>query len=229
VKAASRAARGVPLLCLCLTGCTNLFHSTAKPEQIYYLRAPSSGVAPLGSARLAVSLRVGHPTAGPGLDSPHIMLVQSDHRMNFYSGSRWPTTLPDVVEALTVRRLRASGAWASIEDSASPFASEYLLQLSVRRFEADYSASAAMPVVQVAIDCTLGRREGREVIATFTAAGSAPAAANRLSDVVAAFEQAVNAALATLAEQTAQAAAADLQRMGQNAENPEPSSKRPSQ
>jgi cholesterol transport system auxiliary component len=229
VKAASRAARGVPLLCLCLAGCTNLFHSNARPEQIYYLRAPSSGVAPLSSARMGVSLRVAHPTAGPGLDSPHIMLVQADHRMNFYAGSRWPAPLSDVVEALTVEVLRASGVWASVEDSGSPFPSDYLLQLGVRRFEADYTASPAAPVVQVAIDCTLGRREGRDVIATYTASGSARAAANRLSDVVAAFEQAVNAALATLAEQAAQAARADAQHLAQKAENPEPSIRRASQ
>jgi cholesterol transport system auxiliary component len=233
VRAASGAVRSVPLLCLCLclclTGCTNLFHSNARPEQIYYLRAPSSSVAPLSSTRMAVSLRVVRPTAGPGLDSPHIMLVQADHRMNYYSGSRWPATLPDVVGALTVERLRASGAWASVEDSASAFPSDYLLQLNVRRFEADYTASAAVPVVEVAIDCTLGRREGRDVIATFTATGSAPAAANRLTEVVSAFEQAVNAALASLAEQVAQAVAADVQHVAQKVENPEPSSNRPSQ
>jgi cholesterol transport system auxiliary component len=232
VKAAqaARAAGGLPLVCLWLAGCSSFLHSSAKPEQIYYLRAPAAGVAPLNSsARLGVSLRVGQPTTGPGLDSPHIMLVQADHRMNFYAGSRWPAPLPDVVEALAVEELRASGAWASVEDSHSPFPSDYLLQLAVRRFEADYTAGSPVPVAQVAIECTLGRREGREVIATFTATGSVPAVANRLGDVVAAFEQAVNTALATLAEQAVQAAAADAQHLSQKVENPDPSSSRPSQ
>jgi cholesterol transport system auxiliary component len=230
MTAAARAARGVPLLCLWLGGCTNFLHSNAPPEQIYYLRAASAGVAPLSSsARVRVSLRVAQLTAGPGLDSAHIMLVQADHRMNFYAGSRWPAPLPEVVGALTVEVLRASGAWSSVEDSGSPFPSDYLLQLGVRRFEADYTAGPAMPVAQVAIDCTLGRREGRDVIATFTATGSAGAAANRLSDVVAAFEQALNGALATLAEQAAQAAGADAQHLAQKEENPEPSIRRPSQ
>ena len=49
------------------------------------------------TAAVAGSLRVGHPVAAPGLDSSHIMLVQADHRMNFYIGSRWPAPVADVL------------------------------------------------------------------------------------------------------------------------------------
>jgi hypothetical protein len=65
-------------------------------------------------------------------------------------------------------------------------------------------------------------------VATFTASGSAPAAANRLSAVVAAFEQASGTALEALAQQAAQVARADVQR-AQNIASPAPSSRRPSQ
>jgi cholesterol transport system auxiliary component len=235
--------RTVPLLCLCVSGCTGLFHSTAKPEQTYYLRAPSearsatpvnsaaaSSEAPATSAApappAAMSLRVGRPLAAPGLDTPHIMLLQADHRMNFFTGSRWPAPTPDVVEALVAETLRASGTWASIEYASSPFPSEYLLQLTVRRFEADYTEGGSAPVVYVVFDCALGRREGREVIATFTASGTTPAAANRLADVVAAFEQATDTALSTLAQRVTQAALSDVERAAQKEANPAPSSSR---
>ena len=189
--------------------------------------APAPGAAPVPPGR-DVSLRVGHPLAVPGLDSPHIMLLQSDHRMNFYAGSRWPSAAPDVLEALAVQTLRSSGAWASVEDTASPFPSAYLLQLAVRHFEADYTSGDAAPVVHVTLDCIIGRGEGREVVATFTASGSAAAAANRLSAVVAAFEQASGTALEALAQQAAQAVRADTQQ-AQNGASPAPSSRRPSQ
>lgn len=229
------------LPCLLLSGCAGLFHSDAQPEQTYYLRAAaaeasaaSTGGAANGAGSgtatpaTGLSLRVGHISAAPGLESVHIMLVQPDHRMNFYSGSRWPAAAPEVIEALAVQTLRASGAWSSVEDSASPFPSEYLLQVTLRRFEADYSGgAAAAPVVQVVLDCIIGRREGREVLATFIASASAPAAANRLTDVVAAFEQATTTALAQLAQQSSQAAHADAQqRSAQNAANPDASIRR---
>jgi cholesterol transport system auxiliary component len=211
-------------LALGLAGCTSLFHSNAAPEQVYYLRAaPAAAAAAATSA--AVSLRVGHPMTAPGLESPRILLVEADHRMDFYSGSRWPAPLADVVEAFAVQSLRASGAWSSVENSTSPFPSNYLLQISVRRFEADYTAGGPAPTVYVALDCIFGRREGRDVLATFEASGSAPAAANRMSAVVEAFDQATASAFAIVAQQVAQAAAADQQRV-QNGAKPEPSIRR---
>ena len=222
------------LVCLGLTGCSGLFRSNAKPEQIYYLRAPavatsapaaqpaeSAAAAPAATAAaMPASLRVTRPLASPGLDTSRIMLVQTDHRMNFYSGSRWPAPLTQLVEALAVETLRATGAWASVEGSASPFPSDYLLQIHIRRFEADYTEGTAAPVVHVVLDCVVGRRQGREVLATFTASGSAAAVANRQAEVVAAFEQASGTALQALSQQAEQAVRADLQHSAQNPDKP---------
>ena len=211
------------------SGCTGLFHSNAQPEQVYYLRAPEVAGAAGAIAPLVppASVRVAHPLASPGLDNAHIMLVQSDQRMNFFAGSRWPSPAPDVIEALTVETLRASAAWSSVEDAASPFPSDYLLHSAVRRFEADYTGGGAAPVVYVVIDCTIGRGEGREVIANFSASASAPAAANRQSEVVAAFEEATRTALGSLSQQAAQAAREDAQRHAQKSDKPGPSTSGP--
>ncbi len=222
-----RPQLGGLLLCLLASGCGGLLHSTARPEQTYYLRAPAAAAAPAAVAQNGpMSLRVAHPNAAPGLESPHIMLLQSDYRMDFFTGVRWPASTPEVIESLVVQTLRASGNWSSVADPGSPFPSDFLLQIGVRRFEADYSGGGAAPVVHVVLDCILGRREGRDVIATFVASGEANAAANRVSAVVGAFEQATDAALDSLAQQAAQAARAAQQRAPQNGENPVPSMKR---
>ena len=211
LAASSLAALGA------LAGCSGLFRSDAKPEQTYVLRAPaaktggatpspagtdSGAPASSSSAALAV-LQVAHPLSAPGLEGPHIMLVQADHRMNFYLGSRWPAPLPDLVEALATDTLRATGDWQSIEDSGSPFPAQYLLQISVRRFDADYTRGSGAPTVEVVLDCTLGARAGRELVASFVAEGSAAASGNRMSEVVDAFARASDAAFTSLAQQTA--------------------------
>lgn len=219
------AVRAGVLLCLCLTGCSNLFQSKAKPEQTYYLRAPAAAAA-AAAAPMSASLRVVRPITDPGLDNAHIMLVQADHRMNFYSGSRWAAPVPELIEALAVQTLRASGDWASVQGSASPFPADYMLQVRVRRFEADYAQADTAPVVRVVLDCILGRRAGREVLATFTVSGDATSSANHLSQVVAAFEQATGTALEGLARQTVQAARADLERAAQNEDKGSASSHR---
>jgi cholesterol transport system auxiliary component len=217
------------LLCLLLSACGSLLQSNAKPEQTYYLRPPgtaggsAAGAATAGSSTggdatataaplPGMSVRVGHPIAAPGLETAHIMLVQSNHRMNFYTGSRWPAAGPELIESLAVETLRASGDWSLVQDSSSPFPNDYLLSTTIERFEADYTAGGPAPVVYVVLHCTLGRREGRDVIATFTASGEAPAAENRLGAVVAAFETATGKALTELSQQAARAAQADVQK-----------------
>lgn len=187
-----------------LAGCGGLFHSNARPEQVYVLRSVPIPVDP-APAPVGASLRVNRPTANPGLDSPQIILVESDRRMSFFTASRWPAPASNMLEMLAVEKLRASGTWASVADSTSAFPSDYVLQTTIRRFEADYTGGETAPEVRVVLDCIVGKREGREVVANFLATGSAQATANRMSAVVPAFEAATNAALDSMAAKTAEA------------------------
>lgn len=199
------------LIVLGAAGCSSLLRSNAPPVQVYTLRA---GAVPSGGAAdalppMAASVRVAHPLAGPGLGGAQIVLLQPDHRMNVYAASAWSADTPALVESLAVQSLRGSDRWSSVEDAESPFPSDYLLQISISRFDADYSAGTdAAPTVRVTLDCTLGSEDGRRILASFVAAGSAAAGANRLSEVVAAFQQATDQALASMSRQAAAAAQA---------------------
>ena len=195
----------VPLLLgLIVVGCSSLLRSNTPPVQVYTLQAPSasSDKAAEPAAVVDASLRVAHLRAGPGLETSQIVLLQPDHRLNVYAASAWAADAPALLESLAVATLRGSGDWRSVEDAESPFPSDYLLQISVARFDADYSDdTSAPPTVQVTLDCTLGKEEGRDIITTFVASGSAVARANRMAEVVAAFQQATDAAMASLSQQ----------------------------
>lgn len=198
------------LLVLCVTGCSSLLHSDAPPVQRYTLRAAAVSEKDAADPHRAVaaSLRVAHPLAGPGLGTSQIVLLQPDHRMNAYAASAWSADAPALIGSLAAQTLRASGEWSSVEDAESPFPSDYLLQISIRRFDADYSGgSDTPPTVHVILDCTLGAEDGRTILAGYTAAGSAVAGANKLSEVVAAFQQATDQALAAMSQQAFAAAA----------------------
>lgn len=196
------------LLVSALAGCSSLLHSDAPPVQVYTLRAASaaSGNGTDPAAPAAVSLRVAHPLAGPGLGSSQIVLQQPDHRLNVYAASAWAADTPALLESLAVETLRGSGHWRSVEDEESPFPTDYLLQISIRRFDADYSGGTdAPPTVRVTLDCTLGKEDARDIVTTFVASGSAAASANRLGDVVTAFQQATDAAMTSLSQQASAA------------------------
>jgi ABC-type uncharacterized transport system auxiliary subunit len=210
---------------LLVSGCSGLLHSDNAPVQVYVLRAAvsptraaaeqaqalneahtaSSATAKASPTEVPPSLQVPRPQADPGLANEFITLVRSDHRMDRYAGSSWAGALPDVVETLAIDTLRASGNWSSVNDAPSPFAADYLLQINIRRFEADYTGGHEAPQVYVTLDCTIARRIGRELLTSFVAEGVADAEANRMGAVVSAFEKAANLALASAAQRSAEA------------------------
>jgi cholesterol transport system auxiliary component len=187
---------------LALSACASILRSNAPASQVYVLRAINAPVEKSVATPATASLQVALPEAAPGLYSDHIVIVEPGHRMSYYAGSLWAAPLPLLLETLVIERLRTTGDWAAVNDSASAFASEYYLQIDIRRFEAEYLSDAS-PTVRVNLDCAIGRRAGRELLATFSVAGAAPAGVNRVSAVVAAFEQATNASLDRLAERSA--------------------------
>jgi cholesterol transport system auxiliary component len=184
-------------------GCTSGLHSDEPAVETYVLRA--TGTASPAAANPLPSLRVQRPLAAPGLDTERIVLMQADHRSSYYAGSRWAARLPEVVQALAVERFRATGAWSSVEDARLSIPAHYLLEITVRRFEADYTAQSGAPIVHVSLDCAVVQRTDRELVTSFTAESSASATENRLGAVVDAFERAANEALATAAERSAAA------------------------
>ena len=184
-----------------LASCSGVFDSSLPAPQAYVLRMPSrTAPAPATSAG---SVLVQRPEARPGLGSDRIAVLRSDRRFDFYASSRWAAAAPDLVESLIVDALRAGGAFSSVYDDSAPYAPRYALRCTLRRFEADYTAGGRAPTVFVALDCTLGRHRDRELLASFTAQGSAPASDDRLSAVVAAFETATTSAVNELERATA--------------------------
>jgi len=203
-------ARFVTLLLgvLALAGCGGVFESEIPAAQAFVLRlTPRPAVTPSATPRGSVLLQ--RPEAGPGLDSDRIALLRSDHRFDFYAASRWAAPAPDMVESVIVDALRAGGNFSAVFDDTSPYAPHYSLRVTLRRFEADYTAGGRAPTVHVALDCTLGRHRDRELLASFTAQGSAVAGEDRLTAVVAAFEAATATAMAQLEQSIAAAVDAE--------------------
>jgi cholesterol transport system auxiliary component len=192
---------------LALAGCGSLLDSKLAAPQAYVLRLPAREATTPATTRPAGSVLLQRPKAGPGLDTDRIVLMRSDSRFDFYAASRWAAPAPDMIASFIVDGLRASGSFSAVFDDTAPYAPRYNLRCTLRRFESDYTKGGGAPTVFVAFDCTLGRARDRELLSSFTAQGSALAAADRLNEVVAAFETAASAAVAELEKQAAAAVA----------------------
>ncbi|MEO8063363.1 MAG: ABC-type transport auxiliary lipoprotein family protein [Pseudomonadota bacterium] len=199
-----KARLSILLGVLAMGGCGGVFESEIPAAQAFVLRlAPRPAATPSATPHGSVLLQ--RPEAGPGLDSDRIALLRSDHRFDFYAASRWAAPAPDMVESVIVDALRAGGNFSAVFDDTSPYAPRYSLRVALRRFESDYTAGGRAPTVFVVLDCTLGRHRDRELLASFTAQGSAVASEDRLTAVVAAFEAATATAMAQLDQSIATA------------------------
>ena len=181
---------------LALAGCGG-FHSDRPAAQVYALD-PVYAESKLPADSSAASLLVLRPQAAPGLDTENIALRRSAQRLDYYAASRWPAPLPDFLQSLAVEALRASGKYRSVQAERAAFAADRVLQIEIRRFQAEYAGEGA-PIVHVQLLATLGRRDDHAVLASVSAESSVPAAENRMQAVVAAFQTAAAAALADLA------------------------------
>lgn len=183
------------------------FRSGEVATVTYDLRAteaaPTAG-APSAPSRLkAFSLQVLSPVAGPGLESDAILLTAPDRRLEHFAASKWAAPIPSMLASLAAETLRNRGMLAAVHDDASPFPGDYLLRMTIRRFDADYSGGAgAAPAVTVVLDCAVGTRAERKLLATFVVQATVRADDNRMGAVVAAFERATQDAMGKLTEQT---------------------------
>lgn len=190
-----------------LAGCGGL-SSKSSPTVTYQLRAaPAAAVgdsAPTAAAGAlhSLTLQVLQPVAGPGLETDNIMLTRPEHRLDRYAASRWPAPAPRLLASLAVETLRNRALLSAVHDEASPFQSDYILRIAIRRFDADHSDGREAPLATVVLDCAVGTRGERRLLGSFVAQGTAAAADNRMAAVVAAFEQATRAALGSLADQS---------------------------
>lgn len=189
-----------------LAGCSNLFGGR-EPAAVTYVLRPAIAVAPApsGDGTVVRSLQVQRVVVAPGYARDEILRTEPDRRLGQYAASRWPDALPSVIERLAVDAARGSGAWTVVHDAAAPLPATQLLRLTVRRFDAEYALVGRAPTVRVVIDATVSRRVDRALLAAFTVEASVPAADDRMSAIVAAFDEAAGIAFGDIARRAAAA------------------------
>jgi ABC-type uncharacterized transport system auxiliary subunit len=207
------AARCLLLSTACLLSSCIGLHSNQPVQQQYLLSLaaqPAAGgpAAPAAapSAPGGDTLQVLPVVAAPGLAGDGVAVLRSGQRLDYYSGARWATAAPAMLQTLAIEALRRQGHFSLVESDAGPFEARYVLNLELTHFEADYGTAgpegaAGAPTVRVRLVCTLGRRVGRAVVTTLTVNSSVEAEADRMQAVIAAFRQATDAALARMAGQ----------------------------
>ncbi|HEX4052404.1 MAG TPA: ABC-type transport auxiliary lipoprotein family protein [Steroidobacteraceae bacterium] len=178
-------------------------HSNQPRQEEYLLRAPGAPAAadaastagpPSTALDAARSLEVLLPAAAPGLEGDGIAVLRPGEQLDYYTGARWAAAAPQMLQNLAIESLRQQGRFVLVESDSAPFAASWVLQLELTHFEADYQ-DGGPPTVQVGLIATLGQRSARQAVMTLSIDTQARAQADRMHDVVAAFQSATSQAL----------------------------------
>lgn len=203
VMTARRAAVLTLALPLILGGCISVFPKAA-PVQMYRFgepaAAPAAPAAPAATAPVAV---LKGPITFPPASGGDRLLTVTGAENAYIGGARWVAPAASLFDEALLKAFDAPGA-PRLVARGEPLAAASTLRLDVRAFEARYPG----PVAKVQVRATLIRNADRALIGEKMFDAEVPAADNRQTAIVAAFDQAVGQVLAGLRDWTAATAPA---------------------
>jgi cholesterol transport system auxiliary component len=198
---------GLASLCV---GCGSLLKTDLPPSSSYVL-APAPA-ASTGVTRSDADLSIGRPDLAPGLDSERIAVLKG-RQLDYYRGAQWGGRTGEVVQTLLVDSFEDQQLFRSVTAEQSRVASEYVLDITVRDFQAEYANDNDAPTARVTIFGRLIRVVDRQLVDTFSATAQSKASDNRLGPVAAAFETAAHKVVLELAQKTAASIASDADKL----------------
>lgn len=190
-----------------LSACTGSLLQTELPPNSLYVISPAPA-DPGAQTALPVDLTIGLPQLAAGLDTERIAVLKG-RQLDYFRAARWGETTRTLLHSFMVDSFQDRGLFRSVTAEQARVASDYVLDLEVRDFQAEYANGAVAPTVRVALLGRLIRVVDRKLVATVSASSAEIASDNRLQDVTAAFETATRKVAADLVQQTASAISGD--------------------
>ncbi|MBB6092683.1 ABC-type uncharacterized transport system auxiliary subunit [Povalibacter uvarum] len=185
----------------------SLFESKLPAPTRYVIAPPAPAAAAVSSAASEVSLSIGRPDVAPGLDTDQIAAIRG-HELDYYRGALWSGSVVETVQSFLVAAFGDQKRFHSVAAEQARIAGEYLFDVEVRDFQAEYGTATA-PTVRVTLVGRLIRIRDRKLVDTISAAGTRPATENRLGSVASAFESVMQQLSLDLVQRTADAVARD--------------------
>ena len=191
------------VLAAAFCGCTGSFFKSSAPAKSTYLLS-ADAAAQGGAVAIPADLTVLMPRVRTGLDNDRIAALYRDRRLDYFAAALWSGPLDEVVQDLALQAFH--GRFRNVGTDTSAFNGGYWLEIEVVDFQAEYTGSApdAAPTAHVRLLARVGNGGDRRVLGEFEADVRQPAAQNRLTAVVAAYDAAAGRALGEIVERSTQ-------------------------
>jgi cholesterol transport system auxiliary component len=171
-----------------LTACSSLTQSD-KPVVTTWWLEPYTDVAQVTDDQSLIPVRVSVSTI-PGLDSKQILNLSHDAALKPYAGARWTDHPPELLRSLIGRSIEFSGRLTETAGNRNRGGGSCDLNLELREFFADLDAGGRTTGVRVALVGSY-QCDDDEIIAIDSQV-FVPVAVERMSVIVAAFQDAID-------------------------------------
>ncbi|MFZ0695119.1 MAG: ABC-type transport auxiliary lipoprotein family protein [Alphaproteobacteria bacterium] len=177
---------------LVLSGCSSLVPGQGPPPNLYRL-TPKPEI-PDALPKVDWQLEVAVPNAPASLDSTRVALLHDPSQFEYYARANWVDRVPLLIQSMLIEFFESSGKILSVGRDSSDVHPDYVLNTELRDFQMEYFPGP-LPSAHVGINARLISVRQRSIIASRRFDELAPASADRIDAIVAAFNISLGKAL----------------------------------
>ena len=180
-----------------LGACTGLVPGQTPPPALYRLTPKSSFREDLPPVDWQLVLET--PVADAALNTTRIALMRNPMRVEYYARSSWTDRAPLMIQTLMIESFENSDRIVSVGREGGGLRADFVLKSELRELQAEY-LDGAVPSAHVAMNVKMVAMPLRNIIASENFDYRIAASADRLDDVVIAFDEALGKVLRGIVE-----------------------------
>jgi cholesterol transport system auxiliary component len=188
----------LPLAALA-TACDLTVPGQGPPPVLYRLTPKSTFDQSLPPVEWQLILEV--PVADAGLNTTRVALLRTPTQLEYYARSSWTDRAPLMVQTLMIESFENSGRIVSVGRESVGLRAYFILKTELREFQAEYHG-AENPNVRVGINVKVVEMPRRTIVASRSFEAEAAAAADTMTEIITAFDEALGKVLKRLVEWT---------------------------
>jgi cholesterol transport system auxiliary component len=169
------------------------------PPALYRLTPKSTFSESLPHVAWQLVLEV--PVADAGLSTTRVALQRSPTQMEYYARTSWTDRAPLMIQTLMIESFENSDRIVSVGRESVGLRADYILKTELREFQAEYYRTPT-PSVRVAINAKLVQMPRRTIIGSQSFESVAETHEDTMTEIIAAFDQALGKVLKHLVEWT---------------------------
>ena len=192
-----------------LGACSGLVPGQSPPPTLFRLTPKSTFRDDLPTVDWQLVLDT--PIADAALNTTRIALMSSPMQVEYYARSSWTDRAPLMVQTLMIESFENSNRIISVGREGGGLRADFILKTELRELQAEYYDNDN-PVAHVMINAKLVAMPSRDIVASQTFEREVEAGADRMSEVIIAFDEALGKVMKRMVEWTISAGVVSYRR-----------------